>query len=339
MSNNNVPNNGEQQYAPDSVEALAIANEPDPDSFATVVTGHHLWAARRPNQGPGTSSAPAAPLVPWEDLPFPRSDRAKIAACTVRWQFRGRFSVNKEENVARGSIMVQVKRHLETKGFNDPVFTVNFPRGVGRGRFVDVCGQYDQLSAIAEVTLVFRGTPLQRHLVGPALPRTAMVVEISNFSENEEPRHLATTIAVFLMRFCRVHDIWAEMHSLPGSDQRVPANKLVVLVDTATNNSSEGRNPTRVQAIPGYINLSGHHCELQYVGRLNWCTTCKANITQFHNFDNCPRRRCFKCDESGHSASHCPLNNDLDQTLDQIAARRQPVATQEENITLDYGNA
>lgn len=339
MSANEVSNSDVQPYAPGSTEALAIANEPDPDSFATVVTGLHIWAARRgPSQGPNAPSAPAPPpLVPWEDLPFPRSDRARIAACTVRWQFKGRFSANKEENVARGSFMVQVQRYLETKGIKDPYFTVNFPKGVGRGRFVDVCGQFDHLSAIAEVPLVFRGTPLQRHLVGPALPRTAMVVEISNFSENEEPRHLATTIAIFLMRYCRVHDIWAEMHSLPGRENRVPANKLVVLVDTAGSNPNEGRNPAKVQAIPGYINLSGQHCELQYVGRLNWCTTCRANITQYHCFDNCPRRRCFKCDEPGHSASICPLNTDHHQTLDEVADRRQPATGQGENVELNYG--
>ncbi|SNX86536.1 uncharacterized protein MEPE_05245 [Melanopsichium pennsylvanicum] len=65
------------------------------------------------------------------------------------------------------------------------------------------------------------------------------------FPIDEEPRYLAKTIAVFLMRYCRIHDIWAEMHSLPGSEIRVPANKLVVLIYTAGTNPNEGRDTAR----------------------------------------------------------------------------------------------
>ncbi|KAJ1031951.1 hypothetical protein NDA13_002332 [Ustilago tritici] len=192
--------------------------EPDPDSFTTTVTGKHIWAARRNNTlGPNARTGPTAePLVPFEDLPFPRSDRAKIAACTIRWQFTDCFSINKEENSTHGSITVQVKRFLEFKGFTNPIFTVNFPRGVGRGRFVDICVDRTHMAAIVETPLVYRAARLERHLIGPALPRTAMVAEISNFSENEDIYRLAQTVAIFLHPFARVHDIWTEMHAIPG---------------------------------------------------------------------------------------------------------------------------
>lgn len=132
--------------------------EPDLESFSPIVSGMHLWASHRQNAanappaGPGTLPAP---LVPWDDLPFPRSDRAKLAPSTIRWQFTGRFNLNCEEAVAQGSICIQVKRWLEHKGFPNPSFTVNFPRGAGRGRFVDVNVDHCQMVALADMPLVF----------------------------------------------------------------------------------------------------------------------------------------------------------------------------------------
>lgn len=76
--------------------------EPDLDTITTVITGQHVWAARRTNAA-APSPAPGAkapPLVPFEDLPAATADSARIAACTIRWQFTGRFNLNKEENLA-----------------------------------------------------------------------------------------------------------------------------------------------------------------------------------------------------------------------------------------------
>ncbi|CDR88986.1 related to Retrovirus-related POL polyprotein [Sporisorium scitamineum] len=178
------------------------------------------------------------------------------------------------------------------------------------------------MDALGEAPLVFHGSPLQRHLVGPILPRTALVVEVSNFSENEDIYLLARTVALYLMPFAKVHDVWTELHSIPGDTTLRPANKMVVLAET-TPSQTGARDPAKVQAIPGYINLGGQQCELHYIGRLPWCTTCRSNITQFHSFDNCPRRRCYNCNEPGHSAALCPRESQATERPDPAMAQQQ----------------
>ncbi|KAJ1031514.1 hypothetical protein NDA13_001905 [Ustilago tritici] len=314
--------------------------EPDTKAFATVVMGHHFWAARRnTNAGPNCSPTELVPpLVPFEDLPLPRSDRARIAACTIRWQFTGHFNLNREDNVAHSSVTVQVKCYLEFKGFPNPVFTVNFPRGVGHGRFVDICVDPDRMAALSEAPLVFCGSKLQHHLIGPALPHSALVVEVSNFSENEDFLLLARTVALFLLPYAKVHDIFAEMHSTRGDPTLRAANKLVVLAET-TSSANGSHNIAKVQAIPGYINIGGQHCELNYLGRLSWCTTCHSNTTQYHTFDNCPRRCCHNCQEVGHSTALCPQEGQTHLHPDAVMAEQQPKHAASGIKDLNYGSA
>lgn len=79
-------------------------------------------------------------------------------------------------------------------------------------------------------------------------------------------------------------------------------NRMVVLA-SSTAGKDGGVDPNSVHAIPGYIKVGGAECELSYIGRLPWCTTCRSAAGQYHTFDNCPRRLCFNCRESGHSAA------------------------------------
>ncbi|KAJ1025942.1 hypothetical protein NDA16_002568 [Ustilago loliicola] len=227
--------------------------EPDLESFSPIVSGMYLWASHRQNAsnappaGPGTLPAP---LVPWDDLPFPRSDRTKLAPSTIRWQFTGRFNLNCEEAVAQGSICIQVKRWLEHKGFPNPSFTVNFPRGAGRGRFVDVNVDHCQMVALADMPLVFRGARLERHLVGPALPKSAMVVETTGFSEADDFRLLARSLALFLQPYAKVHDVWLEMQCTNADATIRPTNRMVALIETAYTNQN-CRDPSAVHAMSG----------------------------------------------------------------------------------------
>lgn len=90
----------------------------------------------------------------------------------------GRFSINREEDIARGSFHHQVRRFLVAQNVAKTDSSVNFPRGVGRGGFVEITVGSSTPTALAQVNLVFSGSPLQRLFVGPALPKTAMVVEV-----------------------------------------------------------------------------------------------------------------------------------------------------------------
>lgn len=72
------------------------------------------------------------------------------------------------------------------------------------------------MAALSETPLVFRGATLQRHLIGPALPHTALVVEVLGIPEGEDLPSLAGTVAQLLFPFVQVHDIWAEIHTTAG---------------------------------------------------------------------------------------------------------------------------
>lgn len=306
--------------------------EPDLDSIQCVATGLHLWAARRSNAGPVAAGTLAPPMVPFEDLPLPRSDRAKLDPCTIRWQFTGRFSLNREEAVARGSLIIQVKCFLQFKNAYNPNFTVTFPRNVGRGRFVDVHVHHNSMQALADAPLVFRGARLQRHLIGPTLPETALVIEITGGGQSSDKRETAQSIATVLQPYAQVHDVWLEMDNTDSTPR--PTNTFYALVST-TPTASGGVSPARVQAIPGHIKLHGKECILAYPGRLDWCTTCRSSITQFHSFEDCPRRRCFHCEENGHNAARCP--NKTPQNEEANLATRQAERTEANDVELDYG--
>lgn len=187
-----------------TVEASTATAEPSQADIVPIHTGRHLWSAIHPTP-PATLSPP---LVAYEELPFPRSDRAKLPPCTVCWQFTGRFSVNREEDIVCGSFCVQVRRFLTAKSATSVNCTINFPRGVGRGRFVEITIAPESLAALAEVLLVFNGSPLQQLFIGPALLKTAMVIEVLGIPNANACSKTACYIALSLHPFICVHDVW-----------------------------------------------------------------------------------------------------------------------------------
>lgn len=105
---------------------LAGLEEPDQNDIVLIYTGRHMWSSIRPSE-PGELSPP---LVAYEELPFPKGDRAKLSSCTVRWQFIGRFSINREEDIARGSFRLQVRRFLVAQNVAKTDSSVNFRVGL-----------------------------------------------------------------------------------------------------------------------------------------------------------------------------------------------------------------
>ena len=280
-----------------AIHAETRATDRNAETCPPIISGLHIWAAPResvpPIDQPVDQLSP--PLVPFKDLPFPRSERAKVGACAIRWQFTGHFNLNKEENSARGSLTIQVKRYLEYRGFMDPAFTVIFPRNVGRGRFVDVnVGHKQMMDALASAPLLFRGARLQRHLVGCTLSRSALVVELTGFSQTDSHHRTAQTVARLLQPYAQVHDIWLEMRSSESDPAPQPSNKIMVLLETALD-AGGYRDFSKVEALPGYLNVNGRECRLQYIGRRDWCTICRSSTIQFHTFNGCPDRRSRYC--------------------------------------------
>lgn len=333
-SANNGPNSTLSSNSNPPQEAAAETAEPSQSDIVPIYTGRHLWSAVRPTP-PATLSPP---LVAYDELPFPKSDRAKLPPCTVRWQFTGRFSLNREEDIARGSFRVQVRRFLTAKGAASVDCNVNFPRNIGRGRFVEITVAPESLATLAEVQLVFNGSPLQRLFVGPALPKTAMVVEVLGIPSANARSETARYIALSLHPFIRVHDVWVAQISY-ANDPTPPedTNRMQVLVSSVAGTDG-GIDPSKVHNIPGYIRIGGVECEVSYIGRLPWCTTCCSVAASFHKFENCPRRRCFRCSEQGHTASQCTAEV-ASPFADDAMAEQQMVEERRGTNALNYGSA
>lgn len=328
------PNSRASTAADDNMDAadaiMAGLEEPDQADIVPIYTGRHMWSSTRPSK-PGELSPP---VVAYEELPFPKGDRAKLPPCTVRWQFTGRFSINREEDIARGSFRVQVRRFLAAQKIAHAECSINFPRGVGRGRFVEITVDPTALAALAQVKLVFNGSALQRLFVGPALPKTAMVIEVLGVPASNAKDETARYIALRLQPFVRVHDVWVAQISY-ANDPTPPqdTNRMVVLASSAAGKDG-GIDPNSVHAIPGYLKIGGAECELSYVGRLPWCTTCRSTASQYHTFDNCPRRRCFNCRASGHSAAQCTAAIGADASAAVQQAQEESRGTND----LNYGS-
>ncbi|KAJ1033400.1 hypothetical protein NDA13_001391 [Ustilago tritici] len=213
--------------------------------------------------------------------------------------FTGRFNLNREEGIARGSLLVQARRYLEAKGIRQPDCLVNFP----------------EVLAVAAIP--------QRLFVGPAIPRNYLVIETARY------------IATSLRNYVQVHDVWVAQISY-ANDPTPPAdtNRLVALVSTPRG-SVGGLDPTKLHAIPGFLRIGNSDCELFYMGRLQWCTTCGGNTGRFHTFEDCPRRKCFRCQETGHSAAVCTADFPIDDTDDDISRQQEAEAAHEAN-NLNY---
>ncbi|SYW78394.1 uncharacterized protein UBRO2_02586 [Ustilago bromivora] len=288
-----------------------------------IYTGNHVCSATRSH------------VVAFEELPLPKSDRAKLPPCTIRWQFTGRFNLNREEGIARGSLLVQARRYLEAKGIRQPDCLVNFPRGVGRGRYVKITVPDTQLATLSDVPLVFNGARPQRLFVGSAIPLNYLVIEILGVPHAHASLETARYIATSLRNYVQVHDVWVAQISY-ANDPTPPAdtNRLVALVSTPRG-SDGGLDPTKLHAIPGFLRNGNSDCKLVYMGRLQWCPTCRGNTGRLHTFEDCPRRKCFRCQETGHSAAVCTADFPIDDTDDDISRQQEAEAARGAN-NLNY---
>ncbi|KAJ1029813.1 hypothetical protein NDA13_003053 [Ustilago tritici] len=237
--------------------------------MAKIITGKNIWAARRPNPSSVTNGGISPPLVPFEDLPFPRSDRAKLSSCTIRWQFTDRFSLNREEAAARGSLVAQVRRWLELKFAQTGTFSSSF---------------------LAEWAVDVLSTSRLRLLAWQSSPK---------------PPWFSMAHAFNVTSWDLLHDVWLEISRIGDDPSPLATGKVFALVETSPN-AEGGRDLDKVTSIPGWIKIDTRECPVEYPSCLEWCTTCKSNASLLHAFDNCPRRRCFHCDKSGHSAAFCP---------------------------------
>ncbi|SOV05330.1 uncharacterized protein UDID_18392 [Ustilago sp. UG-2017a] len=88
-----VPSIGQHEDGGDETMEAPLLVEPDQRAFQPIFTGRLVWSATHSN----------APIVPFEELPTPKSNCARVPPCTVRWQFTRNFNLNREEDIARGS--------------------------------------------------------------------------------------------------------------------------------------------------------------------------------------------------------------------------------------------
>ncbi len=247
-----------------------------------TASAKHVWAASRPAAPHAPADGMSAPLVPFESLPLIKSERSTLSSCCVRWRFTATF-LNRDQDLARGSLAIQVNRWLAHHGISDPCLGVNFPIPRGRGRFVDVHVVASSMKVLAQAPLIFRGARLERHLVGLALSPSIMVVEVTGSSIADTG--IALQLADVLAPFAQVHDIWLEERS-HGQDVSIRKSKMIALVETALSERGY-RDWDKVTAIPGWAVLNGRECRLDYVGRLEWCTFCRSKAASFHTLETC----------------------------------------------------
>ncbi|SAM83593.1 uncharacterized protein UBRO_20192 [Ustilago bromivora] len=223
----------------------SLLAEPDQRAFQPIFTGRLIWSATRSDK----------PIAPFEELPIPKSDHARVPPCTVCWQFTHNFNLNWEEDITQGSLRLQARQQLQAKGFPSPACVVNFPRGTGCNHFVEIMVPSDQLAALSDISLVFNKTSLQRVLVGSALPRNYLALEILDIPQTNAPTATTCYMAHSLKTYAQVHDVWVCQVSYPN-DPRPPAdtNIFIALISTPAGDEG-GLDLVRLHAIPGYVQI------------------------------------------------------------------------------------
>ncbi|SYW75009.1 uncharacterized protein UBRO2_00419 [Ustilago bromivora] len=226
-------------------------------------------------------------------------------------------------------------KQLQAKGIQAPDCVVNFPCGTGLNRFVEITVTCDHLASLSEVSLVFNQTSLQCVLIGLALPRNSLALEILNVPQANTPTATACYVAQSLKDYVQVHDVWICQISYPNdSTPLADTNVFIALISTSVGDEG-GLDPVRLHAIPGYVRILTNDCELNYVGRLQWCPACKSKAKTFHTFEDCPSRLCHKCQHSRHIAAACP--NASSDAGNATAATQQAEENARGALTLDYG--
>lgn len=273
--------NTREERAPDDATlesaTAEVSAEPEGD-FTPIYTVRFVWSAKKA----------AEPLFPYEELTFKKSDHARLSALTVRWELTGKFSLDREEDIARGSLRVQTRRYLEKQGVAALDCVVNFPEGMGRNRSVDIRVPLEQFSHLKDAPLIFNKSKLQRISIGPAFPPNYLVIGIGNVPSYSADQVTARQIAFALQQYVAVPDIWVSQVSC-ANDPTHPANtnRWLALVSIEMETGG-GIDFNKIHVIPG---LRENDCTLTYIGRSNWCTSCKSQAEYFHNFSSCPHQR------------------------------------------------
>ncbi|TKY84965.1 hypothetical protein EX895_006045 [Sporisorium graminicola] len=277
----------------DPTEDQDFLPEPDLDAFVPIYTGRHVWSATRSD-----------PLVPFEDLPLPKTDRAKLPPCTIRWQFTGKFFSNRDEGPALGSLRKQMCDYLHARSFPDANCMVKFPKGTGRNKMVDITVLQPHLAAASEAILVFRQAKLQRLFVGPALDFNYFVIEIQNLPYTAAWTGTARLIWAALHQYVQVHDIWVRQVSY-AADGKAPQDENIYLALVSVPKDKDNRiDPIILAVIPGYIKIHDNEMPLAFAGRLDWCSTCRSRAEYYHTFETCLKRQCSKRKRSGHLSAN-----------------------------------
>lgn len=321
----------DEEVASDPIEDdgdVERLSEPDLDVSALIITGRHVWSATRSDA-----------LVPFEDLPLPKTDRAKLPPSTIRWQFTGEFSPNCDEGLALVSLRKQLKAYMAARGVKDFKCMVNFPIGTGRNKMVDITILPQHLMVASGATLVYRQSKLQRLFVGPALDFNYFVIEIKGFTYTNSTPGTATRIWAGLRQYVKVHDIWMRQISYADDDDEPPQDQNIYLALVSVQKDDENRiDPGLLAAIPGYIKIGADELTLSFTGRLDWCTTCKSRTELFHTFETCPRRQCNKCKGFGHLSANCKSPPPAAAGGDQATAAQQARDAAAGALNLNYGS-
>ncbi|KAJ1033685.1 hypothetical protein NDA13_001667 [Ustilago tritici] len=173
--------------------------EADQWAFQPIFTGRLVWSAKHS----------AKPIVPFEELPLPRSDRTRA------------------------------QQHMQAKGVKTPDCVVNFPCGTGQNRFVEITVPSNQLVTLSEVSLVFNRTSLQCILVGPALPCNSLTLKILNIPQANAPTATAHYVAQPLKAYVQVHNVWIHQVSY-HNNPTPPANTNIFIALISTPAGDEG---------------------------------------------------------------------------------------------------
>ncbi|KAJ1018823.1 hypothetical protein NDA16_004628 [Ustilago loliicola] len=240
----------------DSIDPSKFApiEEPDEGTFLVYLNSELVW----------TNKSEKHATVPFEELPLPSRDRARLDPCTVRFEFTGSFK-NGDRQRAEWSILSQLKTFFRRFGIENAGPGVSFPTGVGRGKFVDITIGPNNLELLTKAPLSFNKQKLEITLVGPKLPPSTIILEILDVPFQVDAKSAAQTVAfkIHERQIGKVWDIWKVEHGLTeefsDSVGRRQYSLVVVLVPTALPSGKIAA--TTIINIPGYISLHRKHSD------------------------------------------------------------------------------
>ncbi|CDR88573.1 uncharacterized protein SPSC_04400 [Sporisorium scitamineum] len=303
-----------------TIDDLALfepIEEPDERSFDVQLHAEHIWTNR---------TVANHIVAPFEELPLPSCDRARLDPCSVRFEFIGPFK-NADRSKAEWSILTQLKTFFRRFNVDNAGPGISFPTVVGRGNFVDITVAPLHLDRLAKAPISFNKHRLEKVLVGPKLPVSTIILEIIDIPRQLDANSAAQTVAFKLHSrdIGTVWDIW-KVTILLGENLSDSAGRrqysLVAVLVPKTLSGGKISATTKLN-IPGYVSINGNHCLVKCNGRPDWCGRCKSDAEHFHPFGQCQRLECFECKERGHTADQCPKKQ-AQETADTAPVERPP---------------